>query len=207
MSVTKLKMDSKHHKIDDQTLVKRSQQGDQLAMDTLIIKYQDRIYSAILKICPNSDDAAELTQDTFVKVIENIDEFRLQSTFYTWIFRIAMNLAMNCAKRKLKIGFRSLEDTLSGCSDDSRLTLRNYLNDDGENDPVKMLQNAEIVDIMTAAINKLDEDHRAVVVLRDIELMSYDQIAEVLGLELGTVKSRLFRARENLRDILAEAIL
>ena len=95
--------------IDDSALVQQCQKGDSQALETLIIKYQGRIYNVILKICANPDDAAELTQETFVKVMENLDKFARRSSFYTWIFRIAVNLTLNYCKRKVKLGFRSLE--------------------------------------------------------------------------------------------------
>ena len=81
--------------IDDVVLVRQCQQGDSVAMQRLIVKYQDRIFNVILKICSNRDDAAELTQETFVKFIEKINTFKMQSAFYTWLFRIAVNLSLN----------------------------------------------------------------------------------------------------------------
>ena len=81
--------------IDDSELVRQCKQGDSVAMERLILKYQNRIYNVILKICADPDDAAELTQETFVKIIENIDKFQGKSKFYTWAFRIAVNLTLN----------------------------------------------------------------------------------------------------------------
>ena len=95
--------------VDDTILVEQCRQGDSAAMQRLILKYQNRIYNTILKICANPDDAAELAQETFVKVIENIDKFQGRSSFYTWVFRIAVNLTLNYCKRSVKLGFRSLD--------------------------------------------------------------------------------------------------
>ena len=96
-------------KIDDAVLVERCRRGDSTAMERLILRYQNRIYNVILKMCANTDDAAELTQETFVKVIENIDKFEGRSGFYTWAFRIAVNLTLNYCQRSVRLGYRSLD--------------------------------------------------------------------------------------------------
>ena len=188
--------------IDDAVLVRQCQGGDSAAMGRLIVKYQDRVYNVILKICSNSDDAAELTQDTFVKCIEKIDTFRGQSAFYTWLFRVAVNLSLNYCKRKVRLGVRSLDAAVGPERDGARQQLGAFLADDGVADPLVIAQDKEIGRIAMQALLKLDDRQRAVVVLRDIEGMSYAEISEALEIELGTVKSRLSRARENLRQIL-----
>jgi len=192
--------------LDEAVLVQQCRQGDSAAMERLILRYQNRIYNVILKICANADDAAELTQETFVKVIENIDKFDGRSGFYTWAFRIAVNLTLNYCKRSNKIGFSSLD--AQDYSDDGQATrqLKDFLSDDSMPQPSSVAQNKELCDIVIKSLMKLDDMHRAVIVLRDIEGMNYAQISEVLGIELGTVKSRLSRARSNLREIL-EAVL
>lgn len=206
MSSTQVAKKAPNLSLDDGELVKRCQQGDSSAMDTLIIKYQDRIYNIIRNICSNSDDAAELTQDTFVKAIEKLSDFKGNSSFYTWVFRIAVNLTLNFNKRRAKIGFKSLEDAVGGADKDSRASLKNYLFDKSDSDPVIVAQNNEVALILNSALNKLDEEHKTIVLLREVESMSYIEIAEVLEIELGTVKSRLYRARESLRDMLKEVL-
>ena len=191
--------------IDEAVLVQRCRLGDHDATESLILKYQDRIYHVILKICANADDAAELTQETFVKVIENIDKFEGKSAFYTWVFRIAVNLTLNYCKRSVKLGFRSLEAETSEHSRSS-MRLKDHLHDDKSPDPAMVAENSELCRMVMRALMKLDDAQRAVVVLRDIEGMNYARIAEVLDIELGTVKSRLSRARSNLREIM-EVIL
>jgi RNA polymerase sigma-70 factor (ECF subfamily) len=168
-------------------------------MGRLIVKYQDRLYNAILKICGNSDDAAELTQETFVKVLENIGTFRGQSSFYTWLFRVGVNLALNFCRRKLRLGMSSLD---GGASEQENGSMTANLPDKREIDPVAIAQNRELARQVLAALEKLEDSQRAIVVLRDIEAMSYEDIAEVLQIELGTVKSRLCRARMALRELL-----
>lgn len=187
--------------IDDDVLVQQCRQGDSAAMERLIYKYQNRIYNTILKICANPDDAAELTQDTFVKVIENIDKFEGRSSFYTWAFRIAMNLTLNYCKRSSKLTFTSLETERKENNWRPKQILKEFLRNDASPDPAIVAQNRELCDLVQKALMKLDDTRRTVIVLRDIEGMNYAQIAMVLELELGTVKSRISRARNNLREI------
>jgi RNA polymerase sigma-70 factor (ECF subfamily) len=168
----------------------------------LILKYQNRIYNAILRICANPDDAAELTQDTFVKVIENIDKFEGRSSFYTWAFRIGVNLTLNYCQRSVKLGLKSLDAEDNEDDNNNRGVLKEFLTDDSLPDPAVVAQNKELCRIVIKALMKLDDAQRAVVVLRDIEGMNYAQIAETLDIELGTVRSRLSRARTNLREIM-----
>ena len=188
--------------IDDAALVEWCRQGDSAAMERLILRYQNRIYNVILKMCANADDAAELTQETFVKVIENINEFEGRSGFYTWAFRIAINLTLNYCKRSVKLRIGSLD---AGDDEDNRQAgrvLKEFLSDDSSPDPAVVAQNRELCEIAIKSLMRLEDPQRAVVVLRDIEGMNYAQIARVLDVELGTVKSRLSRARSNLREIL-----
>ncbi len=192
--------------IDDTVLVKQCWQGDSTAMERLILKYQNRIYNVILKICADPDDAAELTQETFVKVIENIDNFQGRSGFYTWAFRIAVNLTLNYCQRNARLGFSSLDAEQEKYYSRTNQALKEFLSDDSLPDPAAVAQDRELCEIAVRSLMKLDDAHRAVVVLRDIEDMNYDQIAKVLDIELGTVKSRLSRARKKLRQILETQI-
>ena len=185
--------------VDDAVLVRQCREGDSAATERLIIKYQDRIYNVILKICGNRDDAAELTQETFVKFIEKIETFKGRSAFYTWLFRIAVNLTFNYCKRRVKLGMHSLDATTEG---EGVAYLKAFLADDDETDPAVLAQKKEVGKLVLESLGRLDEDHRVVLVLRDIEGMAYAEIAETLDIELGTVKSRLSRARANMRDIL-----
>jgi len=193
---------SQHINVEDAVLVQKWRQGDPNAIEKLVCKYQGRIYNLILKICSNPDDAAELTQDTFVKVIENIGKFESRSSFYTWAFRIAVNLTLNYRKRKATVGFTSLDAELAAGDEQARQGLAAILSDDKAPDPAQIAENRELCELIQKGIRKLDDEHRAIIVLRDIEGMDYAQIAEVLGTELGTVKSRLSRARAALRQIL-----
>jgi len=201
---TKRVAQQQHINVEDAVLIEKwRRNGDPGAVERLIGKYQNRIYNLILKICANPDDAAELTQEVFVKIIENIDGFESRSSFYTWAFRIAVNLTLNHCKRRAIVGFTSLDAESAGGGDDqARQTLAAVLRDDKTPDPADVAENREVCELIQRAIGKLEDEHRTVVVLRDIEGMDYAQIADVLGVELGTVKSRLSRARAALRQIL-----
>jgi RNA polymerase sigma-70 factor (ECF subfamily) len=191
---------------DDGPLIERSVKGDYAATERLILKYQQRIYNVVLKICSDPDDAAELTQDTFVKVLENLDRFEGRSSFYTWLFRIAVNLTLNYRQRNARLALRSLDSDYEAYDSQAKQTLKEFLSDDSAPDPAAIVQKKELHEIVLGALGNLDEPQKAVLVLRDFEGMSYARIAEVLGIEIGTVRSRLSRARTKLRDML-EAIL
>jgi len=195
-----------HVSINDAVLIEQYRNGDSAAMEQLVLKYQNRIYNVILKICADPDDAAELTQETFVKVIVNLDKFEGRSGFYTWAFRIAVNLTLNYCQRNSRLAFKSLDAEQQQDDSQVKQVLKDFLSDDSSPDPAVEVQNKELHRIAAKALMGLDETHRAVIVLRDIEGMSYARIAEVLDIELGTVRSRLSRARSKMRDIL-EAIL
>jgi RNA polymerase sigma-70 factor (ECF subfamily) len=175
-------------------------------MEILIVRYQDRIYNTILKICSNPEDAAELTQETFVKVIEKITTFKGKSSFYTWLFRIGMNLTLTFCKRRGRLPMQSLDAPLTAQTDAAGNRLSAYLTCREKMDPAVLVQDREIREILLRMLGRLDEDHRAVLVLRDIEGMNYQEIAQILEVELGTVKSRISRARANLKELL-EAVL
>lgn len=191
--------------LDDTTLVRQCQNGDLEAMSCLIVKYQDRVYNIILKICQNRDDAAELTQDTFVKVLENINSFRGKSSFYTWLFRVAVNHSLNYCKRRFKLSPVSL-DADNDQIEESKGKLAAVLAAPSGLDPAVAAQQKELTQIIVNLIGQLQQEYRVVLVLRDIEQMSYTEIAEVLRTEIGTVKSRLSRARTKLRE-LVETVL
>jgi len=183
--------------LDDAVLVERCQKGDASAMHRLIVRYQDRIYNVIHKICQNRDDAAELTQETFVKFIENITSFRGQSAFYTWLFRIAVNLTYNHCRRRVRLPMQSIQAPVRA---EATERLEAYLAGRSQEDPAQLAQHREIGQIILRAMGALPDDQRIVLVLRDMEGMTYAEIAEALDVELGTVKSRLSRARTALRE-------
>ena len=185
--------------IDEASLIAQAKAGSMAAAERLILRYQDRVYNTVLKICGNKDDAAELCQDAFVKAIMALKNFKAQSSFYTWLFRIAVNHTYNFCQRNKKVKFESLQ---AQPGQDSSQQLKDFLADKTMSDPAVIVSNREIHALVLEALERLDVDKRMVVVLRDIEQMNYTEIAETLKIDIGTVKSRIFRGRKNLRDIL-----
>ena len=192
--------------IKDEHLVQRYIRGDNQALEKLIRKYQNRIYNVILKICANPDDAAELTQETFVKVIENISKFQGRSGFYTWAFRIAVNLTLTHCKRKARLALRSIDAEQGTNDEQAAVQLKDILADGNMPEPAEIAARKELCGLIMRSLAGLDDQHRTVIVLRDIEGMNYVQIAKVLNIELGTVKSRLSRARSSLRKVLETSL-
>lgn len=187
--------------ITDATLIEQIQQGDRSALGTLLERHQKRMFNVALRMVSNRDDAAEATQDAMLKVCEHIDGFRSDAKFTTWMTRIVMNQCISLLRKRKIRNHISLES--SGArpnGDDQATSLRHYLADPGEPGPDQHVETREMLDYLKNAIGRLDEDFRSVLVLRDIEQMDYQQIAEVLELKVGTVKSRLFRARLALRQ-------
>lgn len=190
---------------DDSALVEQTRRGDMQAFGTLVAKYQDRIFNMILRMCHNHADAEELTQDAFLRAMDKISQFRGNSRFYTWLFRIAANLALSHRRRGGRVKFQSmtgLDD--QGSTQADRLTAA--LAARRQESPEKQAMSAETSRRVAQAIEDLDDEFRLVIILRDIEGMNYEEIAEVTGAAGGTVKSRLHRARLSLREKLADLI-
>lgn len=181
----------------DVALVERSRKGDMQAFGLLVAKYQDRIFNLILRLCGNPSDAEELAQETFLKALSSIAQFRSQSRFYTWLFRIAANLAISHRRRGGRIRFHSID---APQDDDKAFGALPQLADARDPGPAAQAAAAEAQHRALAALEEMDEQFRLVVVLRDIEDMDYSQISEVLDLPLGTIKSRLHRARLILKE-------
>ena len=186
--------------VDEKQLVRQAQAGDQGAMGDILTRYQDRLYNIILRMVNNRDDAAELTQDAMLKVIENLGCFDHRSALSTWIIRIALNLSVSHFRKKKLRRAVSLDALANGTNGDQSSVLRAQLVvDSREPSPDQCVQNREMIAKLNLALTRIEAEFRAVVVLRDIEQMDYQTISKVLSLPLGTVKSRLFRARLALR--------
>lgn len=190
---------------EDAALLDRCRRGELAAFGPLIRKYQDRVYNAILRMCGHPDDAEELCQETFVKALQNVGTFRQDSRLYTWLFRIATNLTISHRRRSRRARMWSLES--SGRDDEDSPRGADALPDRGQVSPHEAVERDDAHRRVMAALGELDEEFQAVVVLRDMEDMNYEQISDVLEIPVGTVKSRLYRARcmlqEKLQDLIA----
>ena len=191
---------------DEAVLVELVQRGDSEAFGGLVVMYQDRLYNVISRLCNCPSDVEEIAQEAFLKAFEKIRDFRGGSRFYTWLFRIATNLALTRRRRSKCVKFHSLDaadenDSLPG-SDVVTQDLAEKRN--VSPDTAAMMRETTLR--IEAALQELDEDYRVVVVLRDIEDMNYSQMAAILEVPEGTIKSRLHRARCMLRDKLIDLV-
>ena len=186
-------------------MLERCRRGEMAAFGPLVTKYQDRVYNAILRMCNNPDDAEELCQETFVKALQSIGNFRQDSRLYTWLFRIAVNLTISRRRRSSRAKMYSLES--GGRDGETSQRSQDALPDHRQVSPAASAEADDTHRRVLAALADLDGEFQAVVVLRDMEDMDYRQISEVLAIPVGTVKSRLYRARcmlqEKLQDLMA----
>ncbi|MCB1996144.1 MAG: RNA polymerase sigma factor RpoE [Burkholderiaceae bacterium] len=179
----------------DAALVERVKQGDQRAFELLVIKYQRRIERLIGRMVRDTDLVADIAQETFIRTYRALPNFRGESAFYTWLYRIAVNTAKK-SLMDLKRDPLVTETALASRDDEGDETSRveNELSD-GET-PDALLASKEIAEAVNAAIAALSEDLRQAITLREIEGLSYEEIADVMNCPIGTVRSRIFRARE-----------
>jgi RNA polymerase sigma-70 factor, ECF subfamily len=180
---------------DDAQLIDEALAGDSAAFGRLVTRYQDRLYNTLVHVVGSADEAHDVAQDAFVQAFLKLDTFQRTSAFYTWLYRIAFNLAVSRRRRHKPTS--SIEHTreLTGSEPVSH--------DDGPGD---RLDREERVGQVQAALGCLCEEFRSVLVLREIDGFCYESIAEVLDLPVGTVRSRLHRARIELREQLREVL-
>ena len=181
---------------DDRRLIAACLAGRTDEFGELVRRYQDRLYRSVLRVVDSPDDAADVVQDSFVNAFQSLGSFKGDSEFFTWLFRIAFNAAISF--RRKKRATVSLEggrhgDPIPHPADESTGTR-----------PDERMQRLEDEARLQHALNRLSVDHRTVIVLKDIDGMKYEEIAETLDVAVGTVRSRLNRARLDLRQILEE---
>ncbi|AKJ31163.1 RNA polymerase sigma factor RpoE [Caldimonas brevitalea] len=182
----------------DALLIERVKRGDQKAFELLVIKYQRKIERLIARMVRDADLIQDIAQETFIRAYRALPQFRGESAFYTWLYRIAVNTAKK-ALVELKRDPLVTESALSSVDDDDETSrVENELSD-GET-PEAVLSSKEIAATVNAAIEALSEDLRQAITLREIEGLSYDEIADVMNCPIGTVRSRIFRAREAIAE-------
>ncbi len=180
--------------MDESQLIAAAQQGDLPAFNQLILRYQNLAYNVAYRILGDADLAADATQDAFIKAYKGLKGFR-GGAFKPWLLRIVTNTCYDYLRSAKRRPSDSLDETLEGGDHSPRL------HDPGEG-PDHFVERQELNQLIQWAIQQLHEDHRAVVTLVDIQGFSYEETADILGISLGTVKSRLSRARARLRDLL-----
>lgn len=187
--------------------MRQAREGDRAAYGQIVKSCQDRLYNALVRLVGDRDEAQELTQEAFTRGLMKIQSFRGAAAPYTWLFRIAMNLAISQLRKDRRHRVFSL-DRPSGAngtarsvdSDDQAAGLMDRVARDPAPLPPEQLERRERDQQVLAALGRLEADHRAVLVMRDIEGFDYQQMADILEMPLGTLKSRLFRARLALRE-------
>jgi RNA polymerase sigma-70 factor, ECF subfamily len=181
---------------DETALIRQIQAGQTALFADLIVRFQDRLYHLAYRMTGSPEDAADLAQETFTRAIRSIGQFRGNARFYTWLVRIMINI-MNDWKSRWKRD-QHLQHEMQSLLHQSQAADLARLQD-----PQFKAQNQEMVGLLWQAIDLMDPPQRQVLILRELEQLSYDEIAQILKLTEGTVKSRIFRAREALREILA----
>ena len=174
----------------DKELVKRVQQGDKKSFDLLVLKYQNRIIKLVSRYVREQSDAMDIAQEAFLKAYRALPNFRGDSAFYTWLYRIAINTAKN---HIVSMSRRPPEAHLENA--DGEAIALEELQPDIDN-PEHLLLADEIKETILTAMNKLPEDLRVAITLREVEGLTYEEIAEAMDCPIGTVRSRIFRARE-----------
>jgi RNA polymerase sigma-70 factor (ECF subfamily) len=184
---------------DDLVLVQQAQDGDMVAYDALIRRYQERIYSTIYHMTANHEDASDLAQESFIKGFQALRTFKGDSSFYTWIYRIAVNKTINYLKTRRNKTHLSLNDLEFQAEHDPEIVSLV-----SENTPRRELGLTELQEKLNAAMLKLSPVHRLVVTLHDVQGLAHEEIARIIDCNVGTVRSRLFYARQQLQAYLSD---
>ena len=184
---------------DELALVERARKGDLSAYDDLVRRYQERIYATLYHMTSNHEDANDLAQEAFIKAFQALKSFKGGSSFYTWIYRIAVNRTINFLKQRKNRTHLSLNDLDFNAEHDPDLVALV-----SDKTPRREVLLGELQEKLNAAMQKLSEDHRLVVTLHDIQGLSHEEIGEIMDCNIGTVRSRLFYARQQLQGYLSE---
>jgi RNA polymerase sigma-70 factor (ECF subfamily) len=188
-------------KQDDRQWVEMAQQGDVAAFDKLVEMYHSRIYTLTYQMTSNREDAEDLTQEIFVKAFEALPRFKGHSSFYTWLYRIGINKTINYRKKRNRNRPLSLDAMEQEVKQDEV-----YHDLSSKGSPLRNLSLSELQLKLNEAMQRLSEKHRTVVVMHDMQGIPHDKIANVVGVSVGTVRSRLFYARRQLQADLGEYV-
>lgn len=188
--------------LDDLTLVRRCKEGDQHAFRLLVERYQRKVYGAAYGIVKDREEALDIAQDAFVKVHKYLDNFKGDSSFYTWLYRITVNLAIDRLRARNKGEQVEFDEAVR--QDDEASLEGGVLSSRLGTNPGKSALRRELAEKIEEALSQIPEKHREILLLRELEGMSYEDLARVLKIPKGTVMSRLFHARVKLQKILGK---
>lgn len=184
---------------EDKELVDRAKSGDTRAFDELVLKHGQRLYGLVYHMTSNREDTNDLLQDIFSKAYRSLKRFRGNSSFYTWVYSISVNMTLNFLKKRNRRRAMSLDDVDGGIQHD-----KDFIELTSTSDPVKEANINELQQRLNEAMMQLSEDHRAVVTMFDIQGLPHAEISAILGVSAGTVRSRLFYAHRQLQNYLEE---
>lgn len=185
--------------LDELALLGRARQGDVAAFEQLVLTYQKRVFNLAFRLTGSREDAADLAQEALVRVYKSLGRFREQARFSTWLYRIVVNVCLDHQRSRKRQPTVSLDAPLEGNDGEVPRQVAS-----SAADPQEAAERRDLRDAVQAAIGRLSGEHRAVLIMRDIQDMPYDEIGEILRLPLGTVKSRLNRARQALKQELLQ---
>lgn len=186
-------------RLDDSEMVLAVRDGDTTAFRGLVEKYQGRVYSMLYGMLRNREDARDVTQDAFVKAYHRLDSFRLESSFYTWLYRIAMNLAIDLIRKRKRRKTSSYDEDIAARDGDGEIA--EVHQGDG---PSRTLLRKQLYSRIMDAVDSLPADQKQAILLRELEGLSYKEIADIMEIPEGTVMSRLYYARKKLQKLLAD---
>lgn len=188
---------------EEEEIVRRAQAGDRHAFRELVERYQRRVYSIAYGMLKNSDDAFDVSQEVFVKVYRYLENFNHQSSFYTWLYRITVNMSIDHIRKNKKVRNVEYDDRISHGGGDV-IGEEHILPSTLGLNPDKVYGRKELREKMLEALDTLSEKHRTILIMREVEGMSYEEMAESLNISKGTVMSRLFHARRYFQDAISE---
>ncbi len=180
----------------DEDLMRRCSEGDMSAFELIVLRYKDAIFSFTYRFVMDYHRAQDISQEAFIQVLRNVNRYKSRNSFKTWLYRIAANLCKN------ELRYRSRHKTLS--LDDPAVDIEN-LSGNRYTLPDKAYENKEMRRLIKKAIEELPADQRMVIIMREYQYLSYEEIASALNCSLGAVKSKIYRARQNLKNMLIEA--
>lgn len=184
--------------VPDDELVRRVQAGNADAFEELVKRYERKVYNIAYRLMGNERDASEVLQDTFLRAYRFLPKFQFKSSFFTWLYRIATNVSLTKLRKREKVQLVSIDEP-ANAEGDLPLEIPDY-----RYNPEKMMRQRQLREALQKAVDNLPPDYRSVVVLRDLEGLSNEEVSKVLNLTVAAVKSRLHRGRLEMRKVLAE---
>ncbi len=190
---------------DDHSLVLRARSGDERAFRTLVERYQKKVYAVAVGMVKDREEAMDVVQEAFVKVHRSLDSFKADATFYTWLYRITVNVCIDVIRRRGAMRSDSVEFDERVGHDLAEANLGAVSSQLGSNPERSALQR-EVGEKIQAALEQIPEKHRAILLLRELDGLSYEELSQVLEIPKGTVMSRLFHARAKVQKLLSESL-